>query len=82
MGEGRKAFEESLGLEGLHVERERKEKGEQNEKWKISCKWAMLTNEDQASLNSQKENIKQYQSGHKALFGFWLTVVNSNPVHE
>ena len=82
MGEGRKAFEESLGQKGLHVERERKEKGEQNEKWKISCKWAMLTNEDQASLNSQKENIKQYQSGHKALFGFWLTVVNSNLVHE
>ena len=27
-------------------------------------------NEDQASLNSQKENIKQYQSGHKALFAF------------
>ena len=32
MGEGRKAFEESLGQKGLHVERERKEKGEQNKK--------------------------------------------------
>ena len=42
----------------------------------------MLTNEDQASLNSQKENIKQYQSGDKVLFAFWLTAVNSNLVLE
>ena len=28
MGEGRKAFEESFGLEGLHDERERREKEE------------------------------------------------------
>ena len=55
-----------------------REKGEhklevKNEKWK----WEVLTNEDQASLNSQKENIKQYQSGDKTLFAFWPTVVNS-----
>ena len=42
----------------------------------------MLTNEDQASLNSQKENIKQYQSGDKVLFAFWLTTMNSNLVLE
>ena len=30
----------------------------------------MPINEDQASLNSQKENIKQYQSGDKTLFVF------------
>ena len=45
MGEGRKAFEESLGLEGLHVERERREKGEhkleREEEWKLNdaYKW-------------------------------------------
>ena len=57
MGEGRKALKKAWGLEGLHVERERRKKGEhklgrENEKFK------MLTNEDQASLNSQKEGTK------------------------
>ena len=28
MGEGRKALKKAQGLEGLHVERERREKGE------------------------------------------------------
>ena len=54
MGEGRKVLKKAWGLKGLHVERERKEKGEhklgrENKKFQVSTK------KDQASLNSQKE---------------------------
>ena len=50
-------MKKAWGLKDLHVERERRKKGEhklgrKNEKFK------MLTNEDQASLNSQKEGTK------------------------
>ena len=74
MGEGRKALKKVLGWKA-YMMREKEEKKESiSWKWK---KWEMLTNEDQASLNSQKKKFKQYQSGDKALFAFWPTVVNS-----
>ena len=59
MGEGRKTLKKAWGLEGLHVERERREKGE-HKLGRENKKFQVFTKEDQASLNSQKEETKHY----------------------
>ena len=57
-------MKKAWGLKDLHVEREIREKGEhklgrENLKFQMkNSRFKVLTNEDQASLNSQKEGTK------------------------